>query len=354
MAAILHPSARALNRISAASPYDLGVTRTTRRRVAGIVALSLAAACTSSDGAAPPATTIAAPATAPATTTSTSTSTSTTEPTTTATTDLALEVAALPVPSDAATLAEALSEAELAVRDPALDDDTARAWGRRLQLLYRTLSANRDWGDEVVAAVDPAVADDVADNWLARRHLSSLVTSTSLATTLPAWRIREPLPIDELLAAYDAAEAATGVPWSLLASVHLVETRMGRIEGLSTAGAVGPMQFLPSTWDACCEGDPTIDADAIMGAAVYLRASGAPDDLDRAIFAYNHSTDYVEAIKAYARVMERHRLAYRGYHAFEVYFLSAAGVVVLEPGYLEPEAVDAAEWIAANPDALVD
>ncbi|MGH1503806.1 MAG: lytic transglycosylase domain-containing protein [Acidimicrobiales bacterium] len=330
------------------------MTRTTRRRVAGIVALSIAAACTSSDAAPPAATTTSTATTAPSTTTSTAAPTTTTTEATTTTIPVAELIASLPTPSDSSELASALSEAELAIRDPALDDDTARAWGGRLQLLYRTLSANREWADEVVAAVDPAIADDVADNWLARTHLSSLVTSTSLSPTLPAWRIREPLPIDELLAAYDAAEAATGVPWSLLASVHLVETRMGRIEGLSTAGAVGPMQFLPSTWEACCEGDPTIDADAIMGAAVYLRASGAPDDLDRAIFAYNHSTDYVEAIKAYARVMERNRLAYRGYHAFEVYFLSAAGLVVLEPGYLEPEAVDAAEWIVAHPDALID
>ncbi|MEZ5229494.1 MAG: lytic transglycosylase domain-containing protein [Acidimicrobiales bacterium] len=225
--------------------------------------------------------------------------------------------------------------------------------GRRLQLLYRTLADNEAWATAVLDGVDPAIADDVASNWSARQHLSALVTSTKLADDLPAWRIDEPVAAEELLAAYHAAEDATGVPWEILASINFIETRMGRIEGLSTAGAVGPMQFLPSTWEGCCEGDPTVDADAIRGAAVYLTLVGAPDDIDAALFSYNHSTDYVEAVKAYAEVMERNELAYRGYHAYEVFFRSSAGLVVLRPGYEEPEPVDAAAWIEAHPGALI-
>ena len=55
--------------------------------------------------------------------------------------------------------------------------------------------------------------------------------------TLPAWQIVRPLPAEQLLAYYHEAEAATGVPWYYLASINLIETRMGRIHGLSTAGA---------------------------------------------------------------------------------------------------------------------
>ncbi len=258
-----------------------------------------------------------------------------------------------PLPTTETELATAISEAELALRDEQVPADDASSWGRRLQLLYRTLADNEDWAPAVLASVDPAVAADVDSNWSARRHLNALVSSTNLATNMPAWRIDEPLPSDELLAAYKSAESATGVPWELLASINFIETRMGRIEGLSTAGAVGPMQFLPSTWEGCCEGDPTIDADAIMGAAVYLTLVGAPGDIDGALFSYNRSTDYVEAVKDYAAVMERNELAYRGYHAYEVFFRSAEGLVVLRPGYEEPEPVDAATWIAAHPDSLI-
>ncbi len=215
------------------------------------------------------------------------------------------------------------------------------------------MADNEEWAAGVMAGVDPAIAVDVESNWSARQHLSALVTSTKLAENMPAWRIDEPLPVDELVAAYKSAEAETGVPWELLASINFIETRMGRIEGLSTAGAVGPMQFMPSTWEGCCEGDPTIDADAILGAAVYLTQVGAPGDIDGALFSYNRSTDYVEAVKDYAAVIERNELAYRGYHAYDVFFRSAAGLVVLRPGYYEPEPVDAVAWIAANPDALL-
>ena len=78
---------------------------------------------------------------------------------------------------------------------------------------------------------------------------------------------------------------------------------MGRIHGLSTAGAQGPMQFLPSTWAACCTGDIEDAHDAIVGAATYLKMSGAPDDMDKAILAYNHDTRYLDAVKAYAANM---------------------------------------------------
>ena len=251
-------------------------------------------------------------------------------------------------------LADELTQAERAIRDPSVDTRTGRAWGRRAQRLYAILTDNPEWADDVLATIGDDVAVDVELNWVARQNLSALVTSTSLATQLPVWRIDEPLPPDELLGYYHEAESATGVPWTVLAAINLIETRMGRIEGLSTAGAVGPMQFLPSTWRACCDGDPAVDRDAILGAAVYLEQSGALTDLDGAVFAYNHSDRYVRAVRAYADILARNELAYRGFHGFEVYFLSSAGLLHLAPGYEEPVAVDAAAWLAEHPDALVE
>lgn len=258
------------------------------------------------------------------------------------------------LPASAEALGAELTEAERAIRDPAIDTPIARAWGRRTQRLYSVLTANPGWADVVLATIPEDIRPDVELNWIARQNLSALVTSTSLATELPAWRINEPLPTDELLGYYHEAEASTGVPWTVLAAINLIETRMGRIEGLSTAGAVGPMQFLPSTWEACCDGDPAVDKDAILGAAAYLKQSGALTDLDGAIFAYNHSDRYVRAVRAYADILARNELAYRGFHGFEVYFLSSVGLLHLTPGYEEPARVDAETWLAAHPDALVD
>lgn len=259
-----------------------------------------------------------------------------------------------PAPREPADLASQLSEAETMVRAPDLEPDEIAAWGRRQQQLYRLLPTDPAEAELVVAAVDERVRDAVRANWTARQNLSALVTSVELSPTLPAWRIREPLPADELLGYYREAESKTDIPWEVLAAIHLVETRMGRIEGLSTAGAVGPMQFLPSTWAECCDGDPTVDRDAIIGAAVYLTIRGGPDDMAKALRGYNNSDRYVEAVQAYARVLEADAAAYRGYHAWQVYFLSAAGLIVLPVGYEEPTPVDAEAWLAEQSSTVAD
>ncbi len=259
-----------------------------------------------------------------------------------------------PLPGSSDELAAELTQAERAIRDPAVDTETAGAWGGRSQRLYSVLTDHPEWVDATLASIGDDVRDDVELDWVARQNLAALVTSASPATHVPAWRIKQPRRVEELLAAYHEAEATTGIPWSILAAINLIETRMGRIEGLSTAGALGPMQFLPSTWATCCVGDPTVDRDAIFGAAEYLRQSGAAADLDRAIFAYNHSLRYVNAVRAYATVMDHNALAYRGFHGYEVYFRSAAGLLHLAPGYEQPVAIDAFTWLAAHPEALVD
>ncbi|MFV0525263.1 MAG: lytic transglycosylase domain-containing protein [Acidimicrobiales bacterium] len=286
------------------------------------------------------------------------------DPTARASTPTAVDGLRLPRTPD--ELTGALGEAELAVRDPAVaggpDPDGAAtradpallaAWGRRQQVLYRVLAAHPEWADEVTAGVDPAVAPAVAANWRAQKALLDLVLAAPLSPTLPAWTIREPAPAANLLALYQEAEAATGVPWETLAAIHLVETRMSRIDGASSAGAVGPMQFLPSTWAACCQGDPTVDAEAIMGAAVYLVSLGAPGAMDEALRGYNNSEAYVTAIEAYSTVMTDDPAAYGGYHGWEVIYQSSAGLIRLPAGYQETEPVDAAAWVAARPDLMV-
>ena len=132
---------------------------------------------------------------------------------------------------------------------------------------------------------------------------------------LPAWTVVEPLPIEELLADYQAAEVATGIDWYWLAAIHLQETRMGRIIGTSSAGAVGPMQFLPSTWAQCCHGDPTVTGDAIIGAATYLMDNGGRADMQGALHAYNPSDTYVATVTAFAENLRDNPKLYAAYHA---------------------------------------
>jgi hypothetical protein len=113
-----------------------------------------------------------------------------------------------------------------------------------------------------------------------------------------------------LLPIYHAAAADYGVPWQVLAAINEIESDYGRNLSTSTAGAVGWMQFLPSTWarfgvDADGDGvaNPYDPVDAIFSAARYLRAAGVEANLSTAIFAYNHATWYVNSVKLRAALL---------------------------------------------------
>ena len=189
-------------------------------------------------------------------------------------------------------------------RAVAANDETV---GVRQQLLYRYLAAHPDLDDAVLAAVGddvrPFVERIVRARQLGQARSAANPNPTPPSDTLPAWTIVDPLPTDELLGYYRDAEAATGIAWYWLAAIHLQETRMGRIIGTSSAGAVGPMQFLPTTWAQCCTGDPMIARDAIIGAATYLVQSGGPADMQAALHAYNPNDSYVATVTAFAENM---------------------------------------------------
>ena len=111
------------------------------------------------------------------------------------------------------------------------------------------------------------------------------------------------------------------MPWEYLAAIHLVETRMGRIRGDSSAGARGPMQFIPTTWDIYGEGgDIESTRDSIHAAARLLRANGARTDMAAALFRYNNATRYVRAVTVYAQQMEADERTYLAYHGWQVYY----------------------------------
>jgi len=134
---------------------------------------------------------------------------------------------------------------------------------------------------------------------------AQLAFSAASAQALAFYRI--PL---FLLPIYQAAAAQYGVPWQILAAINEIETDYGTDQSVSTAGAVGWMQFMPATWlsygvDALNAGyaDPYNPVDAIFAAARYLRAAGAQTNLRGAILAYNHSEEYVNSVLLRAKLI---------------------------------------------------
>jgi hypothetical protein len=132
----------------------------------------------------------------------------------------------------------------------------------------------------------------------------------AVATGVPNFVIQKfQVPIF-LLPIYQAAGIQYGVRWEVLAAINEIETDYGRNLNVSSAGAVGWMQFLPSTWrtwgvDANKDGrkDPFNPVDAIFSAARYLRAAGGDQDIQKAIFAYNHASWYVDSVMLRARMI---------------------------------------------------
>jgi murein DD-endopeptidase MepM/ murein hydrolase activator NlpD len=116
----------------------------------------------------------------------------------------------------------------------------------------------------------------------------------------------------ELVELWHRAGAAYGVPWDVLAAINKIESNFGQNMGPSSAGALGWMQFIPSSWlrwgmDADGDGvaDPWNPEDGVFAAARYLAAAGAHDDLSRAIFAYNHAQWYVDDVLRLAAVFRK-------------------------------------------------
>jgi len=126
---------------------------------------------------------------------------------------------------------------------------------------------------------------------------------SSFAAGLPSFFIESFQVPPFLLPIFQAAGTAYGIPWQVLAAINEVETDYGRDLSVSSAGAEGWMQFLPSEWaqygiDANGDGweDPYNPADAIFAAARYLRAAGGATNIKAAVFSYNHSQSYVESV----------------------------------------------------------
>jgi hypothetical protein len=251
------------------------------------------------------------------------------------------------VSSDPVRLADDLVADEQALRDPSTPGPALQAAARRQQAAYRAIGYHSEWD----AIARPRIPDwllQVYDlNVDARRQLTALAETRD---SIPAWSVVAPAPADELLAHYRDAEAASGVGWNYLAAINLIETRLGSVVGTSSAGAQGPMQFLPSTFAAYGDGGDIYSAhDSIMAAGRNLAANGFSNDRDQAIFRYNHAAQYVRAVNDYAGVLAADPAAFTGFYGWDVYLKTTRGDVLLPIGYASTTPIPVDEYLATHP-----
>ncbi len=192
------------------------------------------------------------------------------------------------------------------------------------QRLFIALTNDPGLSRAVLRRLRGRLAREAAETLAARRALVQLTPPTR--KPLRSFRTGPAATAASLLRWYREAERRFGVGWHVLAAVNFVESAFGKLRSNSTAGAQGPMQFLPATWRAYGLGGDVRDPhDAILGAANYLRASGAPRDYRRALYAYNRSPLYVGAVLRYANQMKRVRNWFYGYYSWQVYVRTSSG-----------------------------
>jgi membrane-bound lytic murein transglycosylase B len=249
--------------------------------------------------------------------------------------------------SDPAQLADDLVADELALRNPSMAEAALVAAAHRQQVAYRAIGRHPEWDAITRPRIPPSLLEVYDRNVDARRQLTAM---SYVRDTLPAWRIEPPTPADELLSYYHEAESASGVGWNYLAAINLIETRFGSIVGVSTAGAQGPMQFLPSTFPAYGQGgDINSPHDSIMAAGRYLAANGFANDRDHAIYRYNNAHEYVQAVDQYAALIAADPAAFATYYRWDVYYYTTAGDVLLPIGYAVTSPIPVGDYLATHP-----
>src|SRR5215211_2111823 len=191
------------------------------------------------------------------------------------------------------------------------------------QRIHLLLIGRRGLASRVLARVSARVAASARATIVARRGLGRI--------TPPAPRRRFETgpaePAGVLLRHYRQAQRRFGVAWPVLAAVNFVESAFGRLRNESSVGAQGPMQFIDSTWKAYGMGGDIHDPhDAILGAANYLHANGAPGNYRRALYHYNPASAYVDAVLGFARQIRRDPRAYFGYYSWQVFVRTPSGV----------------------------
>ena len=236
------------------------------------------------------------------------------------------------IPREPAELARALVETKAKL---ARSIDAWRAGGGSRAPEEVTLEALYDQRIEQLLAEHPRLQLDTL------RRVSARIASpvrTNVSAMRELWRLTPisqrrkfrtgpALPPETLLRYYRRGEDRFGVRWNVLAAVNFVESAFNKLRNNSVIGAQGPMQFMPATWRAYGLGGDIHDPrDAILAAANYLHANGAPRDNRRALFHYNPSPLYVDAVLRYAHRIRENRRAFYEFYARQVFVRTPSGL----------------------------
>ena len=237
-----------------------------------------------------------------------------------------------PIPQEPGELAKAVvqTKADLATAidewraggeaRPSEDVTLLALYDQRIELLLaQRLSLTR----EVLKRLRPGLAAQITRELSAKWELWGLtpVSRRRRFATGPA------LPPATLLRYYREAQRRFGVRWNVLAAVNFVESAFNKLRNNSASGAQGPMQFIPATWRAYGLGGHVRDPhDAILGAANYLHANGAPKNNRRALHRYNPSPLYIAAVLHYSRRIRNDPRAFYVYYARQVYVRTTHGL----------------------------
>lgn len=259
------------------------------------------------------------------------------------------------VPGDPIQLAALLAAVEEALRSSDTPASELPALGHQQQVIYRVLGHRSTLAAQVRSQLPPRWQRVFDRQVAARRAFISMHPPSRRPQQVPAWRILQPEPPENLLRYYREAAAATGIPWQVLAAVNLVESGMGRIDGVSVADAHGPMQFLPSTWaepGIGNGGDIRDPRTAIHAAARYLVRRGGLKDIRKGLWGYNNSDAYGEGVLQYAALLREDPAAYTGLYHWQIHYAAAGGDLWLAPGYNQPRPLDVVTFIRQSPHSV--
>jgi hypothetical protein len=251
--------------------------------------------------------------------------------------------------TDAAALAARLYEVEGLIHEIDPGNDGWADLAHEQQMLYRAIGRQPDLIPDTVRNAPEELQEIIDLHLAARRSIAGIGSGGEGPANVPAWEIIEPFAVEDLRALYEQAAADTGIHWSYLAAINLLETGFGRIDGLSTAGAQGPMQFLPTTWEEVSDGDINDPNEAIPAAARYLVRRGGPADMPRALWGYNNSDNYVDAVSRYASLFRLDDRSFIAAHSWEIHYSAALADLWFPVGYRFEEALPAVNYVEVAP-----